>query len=167
MGGVLKCFIIDAAAADTAWSVTSGVATEDSAWAAGTTTLDYYTYELARGSASFNQEVQATPANGSVAFVQTLTFSAPTMTAADNLIFHTLIKNRCSVVVLDNNGNYWLMGLNNGCDVTAGTFGLGQAPGDLNGYTLTFTAEEQAPAPSVDLATAPTKICINGIGDCS
>jgi hypothetical protein len=45
------------------------------------------------------------------------------------------------------------MGLLNGVDVTGGTITVGAAAADMHGYTLTFTAEEKAPAPVLSAVT--------------
>ena len=39
-----------------------------------------------------------------------------------------------------------MVGLEHGADVSGGTIVTGAAMGDLSGYTLTFTAQETAPA---------------------
>jgi hypothetical protein len=41
---------------------------------------------------------------------------------------------------------FFLMGLDQGADVSAGEISSGAALGDFNGYSLTFTAQEELPA---------------------
>jgi hypothetical protein len=53
---------------------------------------------------------------------------------------------RPNVIVEDNNGNFFLAGLEHGMDVTGGTIVTGGAMGDLSGYTLTLTGMEKVPA---------------------
>ena len=50
------------------------------------------------------------------------------------------------VVVEDNNGNAWVMGLEHGSEVTGGSIVTGSAFGDLTGYNITLTANERVPA---------------------
>ena len=57
---------------------------------------------------------------------------------------------RPHVVVEDNNGNMFLMGLEYGAEVSGGTIVTGAAMGDLSGYTLTLTGQEKIPANFVD-----------------
>jgi hypothetical protein len=45
-----------------------------------------------------------------------------------------------------------MAGLDQGCDVTAGTVSSGTAMGDFNGYNLTFTGMEKSPAYFIDCA---------------
>ena len=54
--------------------------------------------------------------------------------------------NRPHVIIKDNNGNYFLAGIEHGMDVSGGTIVTGGAMGDLSGYTLTLTGMEKAPA---------------------
>jgi hypothetical protein len=44
------------------------------------------------------------------------------------------------------NGDALLVGEREGADMTAGTLQTGAAMGDLYGYSLTFTGQEQLPA---------------------
>jgi hypothetical protein len=50
-------------------------------------------------------------------------------------------------------GDTLLVGQREGADVTAGTIQTGGALGDLYGYSITFTAAEQFPAPFVSGST--------------
>jgi len=50
------------------------------------------------------------------------------------------------VVVEDNNGNAWVMGLEHGAEVTGGSIVTGAAFGDLTGYNITLTGQERVPA---------------------
>ena len=57
---------------------------------------------------------------------------------------------RPHVIVEDNNGNKFLMGLDYGAEVNGGTIVMGAAMADLSGYTLTLNAQEKIPANFVD-----------------
>ena len=48
---------------------------------------------------------------------------------------------------------FFLMGLDQGADVSAGEISSGAALGDFNGYSLTFTAMEELPANFIDVTT--------------
>lgn len=50
-------------------------------------------------------------------------------------------------VVLDNNGNYWLLGQDNGLRATQYQKGTGSSKSELNGYTLTLSGSERLEAP--------------------
>jgi len=53
---------------------------------------------------------------------------------------------RPHVAIEDYNGNFFLVGLEHGAEVTGGTIVSGAAMADLSGFTLTFEAMETAPA---------------------
>jgi hypothetical protein len=53
--------------------------------------------------------------------------------------------NRSQVFVLDNNDNLFLLGIDNGMDVSGGTAVTGVAKGDMTGYTLELRGEEKDP----------------------
>jgi len=57
---------------------------------------------------------------------------------------------RPHVIVEDNNGNKFMMGLEYGAEVTGGSIATGAAMGDMSGYSLTFGAQEKIPANFVD-----------------
>ena len=58
----------------------------------------------------------------------------------------TLAVSRPYAVVEDYYGNSFLLGLENGLELTGGTIVTGAAAGDLTGFTLTFEGmEEKAP----------------------
>jgi hypothetical protein len=57
-----------------------------------------------------------------------------------------LAYSRPKIFVADRNGNCFLVGKNEGADMTGGTITTGTAYGDLSGYTMTFTGNEQLPA---------------------
>jgi hypothetical protein len=64
------------------------------------------------------------------------------LTAARRKQLELVAKNRLVVFVQDNNNNIWMVGKVDGAEVTAASTSTGTAKGDLNGYTITFTAEE-------------------------
>ena len=56
--------------------------------------------------------------------------------------FRIYIKNEPHIAVEDYNGNFMMVGLVNGADVSGGTVVTGAAMGDLSGYTLTLTGTD-------------------------
>jgi len=55
---------------------------------------------------------------------------------------NTLGRGKWRILVLDVNGNYFLVGKQNPVFVTSVAGGSGKAYGDLNGFTITFTGKE-------------------------
>ena len=111
-------------------------------WAA---TADVYEYEL-KGNSSFEQNITSSRENGTTFFEQTLNLTLHKLTKEDNKELKLLAYGRPVIVVEDYNGNLFVMGVENGADLSGGTIVTGAAMGDLSGYTLTFTGMEKAPA---------------------
>jgi len=61
---------------------------------------------------------------------------------------------RMMAIVKDRNGKYWLLGKNNGIEVSAGTSQTGTTMGDRSGYELTLTGMEEEPCVEVTAAAA-------------
>jgi hypothetical protein len=60
---------------------------------------------------------------------------------------------RPKIVIWTMNGDALLVGEREGADVTAGTLQTGAALGDLYGYSVTFTGQEQLPAAFISGST--------------
>ena len=107
--------------------------------------LTYFVYEV-KGNSSLEQTVNSSRENGTTFYEQTLNLSLKKLSKADNKELKLMAYGRPHIAVEDYNGNFMMMGLVNGADVSGGTIVTGAAMGDLSGYTLTFTAQETLPA---------------------
>src|SRR6056300_1042566 len=108
-------------------------------------TPNAYKYEI-KGASSFTQNIQSSRDTGTTAFEQVIEVTLKKVTIADHKERKILAFGRPHVIIEDNNGNYFLAGLEHGADVTGGTIVTGTAMSDLSGYTLTLTGMEKAPA---------------------
>jgi hypothetical protein len=106
-------------------------------------TADVYKYICPKHTGSFTEEVASSVENGTIFYTQTVTATFFKLTAARRKQLELIAKNRLVVFVQDNNDNIWMVGRFDGAEVTAMTTATGVAKGDLNGYTITFTAEEK------------------------
>jgi hypothetical protein len=104
-------------------------------------------YVSPKNTSSLTQTVNASVENGTVFYSQVLSLVCNKPVAADVEELQNLAKGRLAIVVQDLNDNYFVMGHTRGAELTGGTFATGTAIGDLNGFTLEFTAEEATPAP--------------------
>ncbi len=111
-----------------------------------------YKYEL-KGNSSFEQTITSSRENGTTFFEQSLNITLKKLTLEDNKELKLLAYGRPHVVVADYNGNAFLMGAEHGAEVNGGTIVTGAAMGDLSGYTLTLSAQEQLPANFLEGAT--------------
>ena len=112
---------------------------------------DLYKWEL-KGANSFEQTIQTSRDNGTTFFEQAIVAQFKVLDITTHKTVKLLAYGRPHVVVRTRSGNYFLAGLERGCDVTAGTISSGTAMGDFNGYNLTFTGMENIPAPFLDCA---------------
>ena len=118
-----------------------------------TGTFSAYKYEL-KGNSSFEQAVNSSRENGTTFFEQTLNLTLKKLSKEDHKEIKLLAYGHPHVAVEDYNGNVFLMGLENGADVSGGTIVTGAAMGDLSGYTLTLAGMEVKPANFVSGPTA-------------
>lgn len=124
---------------------------------AGTSAATIYKdYLSPRNVSTFTQNVSASAENGIVFYTQVLSLVLAKPVAADLIELRNLRKGRLAIIVEDNNGRKFVMGHTQGSELSGGSLATGTAKGDLNGYTLEFTAEEQTPAPFVGTGTNMT-----------
>lgn len=116
------------------------------------TNVSAYEY-IVKGANSLEQTITSSRENGTTFFSQTLNITLTKMTKEDNKQLKMMAYMRPQIFAQDRNGNTFLCGANFGCEVTGGTAVTGAEMGDLNGYTLTFTAAEQLMALFVKGAT--------------
>jgi hypothetical protein len=114
--------------------------------------LSLYKYEL-KGANGFEQTIQTSRDNGTTFFEQVLTVQLKKQDIATHKNVKMLAYGRPRIVVETRDHQYFLAGLDQGCDVTAGTVSSGTAMGDFNGYNLTFTAMEKIPANFLECTT--------------
>lgn len=103
-----------------------------------------------KGASAFEQTITSSRDAGTSFYEQVLTLTLKKMSKQTHNELKLIVRSRPHVVVEDNNGNKFIMGLEYGAEVTGGTIVTGTAMGDLSGYTLTMTAQEKLPANFVD-----------------
>lgn len=148
IGGIKKIWVQQSS--DFATGVTTD-ATSGEVDALPTATI--YPYEIPKGTTSAFTETITTD-NGNLFYTQTVVLVMPQLSAAKRKQLHLLAQNRgLAVFVQDNNNNIWFIGRTRGAEVSAREAATGAAVGDLNGYTVTFTAEEPTPAERLESYT--------------
>lgn len=111
--------------------------------------LTAYKYEL-KGTSSFEQTISSSRDNGTTFFDQTLNLTLHKLSKQSHKEIKLMAYGRPIVIVEDRNNNFFVAGLEHGCEVTGGTIVTGAAMGDLSGYTLTLNGQEQLPANFLD-----------------
>lgn len=115
--------------------------------------LTVYGFDVTKNSSSLTQTINASAESGSVFYSQVLEITVPKIESGVSAEIADLVKTQVVVIVDTMNGDRLVLGHTNGALVTGGTIVTGQNPGDLYGYTLTFTAEEKVPAPGLSAVT--------------
>jgi hypothetical protein len=111
-----------------------------------------YKFEL-KGANSFEQAIQSSRDNGTTFFEQTLTVQLKKQDVVTHKTIKLLAYGRPNIIVRTRANEFFIAGLQRGCDVTAGTVSSGTAMGDFNGYNLTFVGMENVPANFLDCSS--------------
>lgn len=121
-----------------------------------TATKRFWKYVPVRDTGYAKETITSSVPNGTVYYAQELMFPLNKLQTNMRNEIMLLAQNRLAIVVVDANGKAWLFGQANGLDLSAGEAGTGTAPGDRNGYTMTFSGNEPALAIEVSTATIAT-----------
>jgi hypothetical protein len=121
----------------------SGITTDIGEYIVALPEAKVYKFICPKHTGNFTEEVASSVENGTIFYTQTITATFFKMTAGRRLNMELMAKNRLAVFVQDNNDNIFMIGRFDGAEVTAASTTTGTAKGDLNGYTVTFTAEER------------------------
>lgn len=105
-----------------------------------------YKFELKSNENVYDQEIVSSRENGTTFFRQTLTIKLKKQDIATHNAVKTLAYAKPRILVENNEGQFFLVGLLRGCDLTAGSINNGGALGDFSGYSMTFQAEELLPS---------------------
>jgi len=108
-------------------------------------TPDFFKFDI-KGNSSLETTINSSRENGTTFYTQTLNLTLTVLDKASQEEVKLLASSRPHVAVEDYNGNFFLLGLENGAEVTGGTIVSGAAMGDLSGFTLTLEAQEKNPA---------------------
>ena len=107
-----------------------------------------FKYDL-KGANSFDETNENSRENGTSFWTQTGTLVLKKQDLVTQKEIKLLAAGRPQIIVEDYNGNFRLAGAEHGCEVAPST-ASGAAMGDLNGYNITFTGTEVAPADFID-----------------
>ena len=153
IGGLKKIFFTQSYCSDIRASATfngTNVLQMDTAGFAnwdiyGGSTVNVFQYDLRPNLSSVTVNINSDPATGTTFFEQTLSLTLQKLTVAQTNELKLISYNRSQVFGLDNNDNVFLLGMDNGCDISGGTAVTGAAKGDMTGFTLELRAEEKDP----------------------
>jgi hypothetical protein len=128
--------------------------------AIGSVSAVFYKYELRRETSSFNDDPQADQATGSLHYKPSISMVMNKLDTAKRKEVQLLAKNRLVAIVetqipddSNGDGDFWVLGHANGLDMTPSIGGSGTAPGDRNGYELSFEGMEPDPVMRINPAS--------------
>lgn len=133
VGGIKAVYFADYGTLGAA-TITAGVVTAFSG------DFDLYKYDV-KGANGLEQTITSSDESGTTFYEQTLTVVLTKLGALTQQELQKLIVGRAHAFIEDNNGNFLAVGMTRGTNVT-GTISTGQNLGDLNGYSLTISAQE-------------------------
>jgi len=107
-------------------------------------TPDFFQFDV-KGSSALETAINSSRENGTTFYESTLTMSLTFQDKATQEELKLIAHARPHVAIEDYNGNFFLLGLEHGAEVTGGSITSGAAMGDLSGYSLTIVAQETAP----------------------
>jgi hypothetical protein len=115
----------------------------------------WYQFELPKQSSMLSETLGINTTSQSVTFQPEIVVNLPKLQNSLRNTFVDLVsQNSIYALVEDNNGRYWLVGLDNGLLVTAGSLNTGQAYTDLNGATaITMSGGEPTSIREVAVTT--------------
>tara|TARA_R110002096_G_scaffold69586_1_gene167015 strand:- start:37 stop:618 length:582 start_codon:yes stop_codon:yes gene_type:complete len=117
------------------------------------TALNLYKFELKSTTNSFTTAIESSRDNGTTFFSQTLVAAIKRQDAVTTKQVKILSYGRPRIIIRTMTDQFFLMGLDQGADVSAGEISSGAALGDFNGYSLTFLAQEEMPANFINCTT--------------
>ena len=113
-----------------------------------TAPVSVFKYDL-KGANSYDETNENSRENGTSFWTQTGTLVLKKQDLVTQKELKLLAAGRPQIIIEDYNGNFRLAGAEHGCEVAINT-ASGAAMGDLNGYNITFTGTEKAPADFID-----------------
>ena len=110
-------------------------------------TGSFYEFQLAKDTAFFNEAINVSNTAGTVYYEGVLTVVLQKMDADKRNQILLLAQNRdLRIAFVDQQDVTWVMGLTRGAVMSASNAATGTAVADMNGYTLSFTAQEPVAA---------------------
>ena len=127
-------------------------ATTNEATAINAALTTVYAYDLENDGNTLVENMPGDLNSGTRVNTQTLQIVLPFMTVADSAEFNLLAASNAQAVIKTRNGDYLALGLRAGMNWTIES-ATGGGAGDLTGYTVTGTCQENKLAPYLDATT--------------
>lgn len=115
------------------------------------TSVNVFKFELRGENNTFDEANENSRDNGTSFWTQTANIAIKKQDKLTQQQLKLLSYGRPHVILEDYNGNFRLLGAQNGCEISVST-ATGGAMGDMNGYTLAIEGKELSMAYFVDSA---------------
>jgi hypothetical protein len=155
-GGVRRIYILSGSV--------SKVVNTNSLITAITGSGKFFALEQVNQTANYTETINSSIENGTIFYQQDLTIQFHKYQDSLQDLIGTLGKQPDAKIIVetqngssDNDARWFYLGQFNGMTLSAGTGQTGTAYGDLNGYSLTFTAFEPEPAKEISASYDNTK----------
>ena len=117
---------------------------------AGGYSTGYFKYQIPNGQATMVENINSSVENGTVFYDGAINLKLHKLSLDDRNEIKLLAQNRLIIFVelyatVNDKNELWAFGIENGCELTAGTAQSGGSFGDMQGYDLTFSSSESAP----------------------
>ena len=98
-----------------------------------------------KGNSSLETAINSSRENGTTFYESTLNITLTFLDKSTQEELKLISHARPHVFVEDYNGNFFVMGLEHGAEVTGGSIVTGASMGDLSGFSLTLVSQERIP----------------------
>lgn len=106
-----------------------------------------FEYQPNRNTGSMTMTPTSNLENGTLYFTQVVEFTLGKLDTDKHAEFTKMSKGRLVAFIQTYDDQIMMLGRTDGAFLTAGTYQTGKAKGDMNGYMVTLTAEEQELCP--------------------
>ena len=153
VGGIKKIYLANWYDANKITDVTASATTGAVSDITTAGSLDFFEFSLDRQTSSFNQTI-TTGGGGAINYEQALDLHMSHDSEESWARMQNVVESVFQAIILDNNGVYYLAGVDNGISVNGGTYAHGGdvAFTDYVGYVLQMIGSE--PFPAYNLTTA-------------
>lgn len=124
----------------------------------GSETAKFHLYRMRKGTASMTTTMTADVPNGVTYFGTDVVFQFNRMSTTNRIELEALAHSELRLIVLDNNGIYWMVGKDNPAIASASDGTTGAAMGDANRFALTLHTDEAATPMAIDPTIITTSI---------
>lgn len=119
----------------------------------------FYQFLMPRENINFTNGSEISVPNGVYIFKPYVTFNLPGLSADSLTLFDVIVRKSVTVIVKTNEAKYFLVGKDNGLDITSDSnFVLGLGGTDLIGSTITLEGLERYRIYEIDPAYASTLV---------